>query len=90
MQGHNLGGGDPNATPVSSSTTTSQNMLLAELFIHALRDCDPNPQPNDFSIFNKVKKDNLHIEALDELIQQIDAGAEALKSELVILKKCNH
>ncbi len=70
-----------------TSEIANQNILIGELLAHALG--DPDPQPNNRSIINEMKKDGLHLEVIEGLIQQIEIGTESLKSELATLKKCN-
>ncbi len=77
----------PQHQPSIATELANQNLLIGELLSHALG--DPNPQPNISSIVNEIRKDNLHIEVLEELIQKIESGTKSLKSELETLKKCN-
>ncbi len=76
----------PQPQPSIASELANQNLLIGELLSHALG--DPTPQPNISSIVNEIRKDNLHIEVIEELIQKIESGVKSLKSELEVLKKC--
>ena len=78
--------GEPEPQTNITSELANQKLIIGELLSHALG--DQNPQPNISSIVNEIRKDNLHIEVLEELIQKIEVGAKSLKSELEVLKKC--
>jgi len=79
--------GDPSPQPNISSTIENQNLLIGELLSSAL--ANANPEAKRLSIVDKIKKDNLQIDVLEELITQFENGSKSLKSELAVLRECN-
>lgn len=76
-----LPGPEPQPVPFESATFRQvHDMFQGDLLLRAL--AEPQPQPSRFSVIEQIKKENLHIEVVKDLITRLEAGLDALQAEL--------